>query len=322
MNEPSIFDTPNKTMPDDVQHRIDEPGFKPRTTNHLEIHDVYGMENSRATYDGLLALSPNQRPFVLTRASYAGGQRYAATWTGDNSSTWNHLRLTTPMLLNLGMSGFGMSGADVGGFVGSPGPELLTKWIEIGTFQPIDRDHASDTSANQEVWVNGPEQEDIRRRYIEERYKLLPYLYTAAEEMSRTGIPILRPLFLEFPDATKDKHPVDLDASNEFLFGPSMLVAPSIYPEKPDAYPVKLPSVGWYNYWTGEKIATAKLPADNPTAQSIWADWPADYDQAAAGCSSGVRTRRIYLADATSYAKHDRDSQRAAHAARLSGQGL
>jgi alpha-glucosidase len=269
MNEPSIFDTPNKTMPDDVQHRIDEPGFKLRTANHLEIHDVYGMENSRATYDGLLALSPNQRPFVLTRASYAGGQRYAATWTGDNSSTWNHLRLTTPMLLNLGMSGFGMSGADVGGFVGSPGPELLTKWIEIGTFQPIDRDHASDTSANQEVWVNGPEQEDIRRRYIEERYKLLPYLYTAAEEMSRTGIPILRPLFLEFPDATNDKHPVDLDASNEFLFGPNMLVAPSIYPEKPDAYPVKLPSVDWYNYWTGEKIAAAKLPPDDSTANPL-----------------------------------------------------
>jgi len=269
MNEPSIFDTPNKTMPDDVQHRIDEPGFKPRTTSHLEIHDVYGMENSRATYDGLLALTPNQRPFVLTRASYAGGQRYAATWTGDNSSTWNHLRLTTPMLLNLGMSGFGMSGADVGGFVGSPGPELLTKWIEMGTFQPIDRDHASDTSANQEVWVNGPEQEDIRRRYIEERYKLLPYLYTTAEEMSRTGVPILRPLFLEFPDATKDKHPIDLDTANEFLFGPNILVAPSIYPEKPDAYAVELPSVDWYNYWTGEKVSAKMLPTDSLTVNPL-----------------------------------------------------
>ena len=269
MNEPSVFDTANKTMPDDVQHRIDEPGFKPRTTNHLEIHDVYGMENSRATFDGLLALTPNQRPFVLTRASYAGGQRYAATWTGDNSSTWNHLRLTTPMLLNLGLSGFGMTGADVGGFVGSPGAELLTKWIEMGTFQPIDRDHAGDTSANQEVWVNGPEQEDIRRRYIEERYKLLPYLYTTAEEMSRTGIPIVRPLFLEFPDATQDRHPLDLDAPNEFLFGPNMLIAPSIYPEKPDAYPVKLPSVDWYNYWTGEKVNAKILPNGNATANPL-----------------------------------------------------
>jgi alpha-glucosidase len=254
MNEPSVFDGPKMTMPVDVKHRIDEPGFQPRTTSHLEIHNVYGMENSRATYDGLLALQPNQRPFVLTRATYAGGQRYAVTWTGDNSSTWNHLRLTTPMLLNLGLSGFGMSGADVGGFIGSPGPELLTKWVELGAFQPIDRDHASDTSADQEIWVHGPEQEAIRRRYIEERYRLMPYLYTLAEELSRTGLPIVRPLFVEFPDATKDKHPIDLDAGNEFLLGRNLLIAPAIYPDKPDAYPVELPSVNWYNYWTGEKV--------------------------------------------------------------------
>lgn len=254
MNEPSVFDGPRLTMPDDVKHRIEEPGFRPRTTTHLEIHNLYGMENSRATYDGLLKLSPNERPFVLTRATYAGGQRYAFTWTGDNSSTWNHLRLTTPMLLNLGLSGFGLSGADVGGFIGSPGPELLTKWFELGAFQPIDRDHACDTSANQEIWVHGPEQEVIRKRYIEERYKLMPYLYTAAEELSRTGLPLVRPLFLEFPDATKDKHPMDLDAGNEFLFGRDLLIAPAVYPEKPDAYSVELPSVNWYNYWTGEKV--------------------------------------------------------------------
>jgi alpha-glucosidase len=254
MNEPSVFDGPRGTMPGDVKHRIEQPGFQPRTATHLEIHNVYGMENSRATYDGLLKLVPDQRPYVLTRATYAGGQRYAVTWTGDNSSTWNHLRLTTPMLLNLGLSGFGMSGADVGGFIGSSGPELLTKWFELGAFQPIDRDHACDISASQEIWVHGPEQEAIRRHYIEERYKLMPYLYTAAEEMSRTGLPIIRPLFLEFPDATKDKHPIDLDAGNEFLFGGNLLVAPAVYPEKPDAYPVELPEVGWYNYWTGEKV--------------------------------------------------------------------
>jgi alpha-glucosidase len=171
------------------------------------------------------------------------------------------------MLLNLGLSGFAMSGADVGGFVGSASPELLTKWIELGAFQPIDRDHTSDGSANQEIWVHGPEQEAIRKRYIEERYKLMPYLYTAAEEMSRTGIPIIRPLFLEFPDATPDKHPMDLDAGNEFLFGRDLLVAPPVYPEKPDAYPVELPSVTWYNYWTGEKIE-AVLPSNNGTDQN------------------------------------------------------
>jgi len=254
MNEPAIFDVPSKTMPDDIQHRIDELGFAMRSASHLEIHNVYGMQNSRATYDGLLHLSPNQRPFVLTRASYAGGQRFAATWTGDNSSTWNHLRQSTPMLENLGLSGFAMSGADVGGFAGTPQPELLTKWLEIAAFQPIDRDHTAVDTGDQEPWANGPEQEAIRRKYIEERYRLMPYLYTTAEEMSRTGLPIERPLFLEFPNATKDLHPIDLDAGGEFLFGPDLLVAPPAYPDELDAYEVQLPPGIWYDYWTGERI--------------------------------------------------------------------
>jgi alpha-glucosidase len=254
MNEPAIFGVPTKTMPDDIQHRIDEPAFRKRTANHLEIHNVYGMQNSRATYDGLRILEPNVRPFVLTRASYAGGQRYAATWTGDNSSTWNHLRLTTPMLENLGLSGFALSGADVGGFAGSPQPDLLTKWLEVGAFQPIDRDHTAAGTNDQEPWVNGPEQETIRRHYIEERYKLLPYLYSTAEEMSRTGLPIVRPLFLEFPNAAEDHHPIDLDAPAEFLFGPDILVAPAPYPDELDKYEVQLPPGIWYDYWTGERI--------------------------------------------------------------------
>ncbi len=254
MNEPSVFNVPSKTMPDNIQFRIDEPGFRKRTASGLEIHNVYGMQNTRATYEGLVKLEPNQRAFVMTRASYAGGQRYAATWTGDNSSTWNHLRLTTPMLENLGLSGFAMAGADVGGFAGTPQPDLLTKWLEVAAFQPIDRDHTAKDTGMQEPWAHGPEQENIRRRYIEERYRLLPYLYTTTEEMSRTGVPILRPLFVEFPDATNDKHPLDLDAGSEFLFGPDILVAPAPYPDELDDYYAQLPPVTWYNYWTGVKL--------------------------------------------------------------------
>ena len=224
--------------------------------DHVEIHDVFGMENSRATYEGLLKLAPDQRPFVLTRASYAGGQRYAATWTGDNSSTWNHLRMTTPMLLNLGLSGFGFSGADVGGFAGTPQPDLLTRWIQLATFQPIDRNHTEKGSADQEPWVHGLEPENNRRGYIEERYRLMPYLYAAAEEMSRTGLPIVRPLFLEFPNATADGHPLDLEAGNQFLFGPDLLVAPAPYPDSLSPYRVQLPAGDWYDYWTGEKVAS------------------------------------------------------------------
>jgi alpha-glucosidase len=260
MNEPAVFRYPTKTMPDDVVHRIDEPGFVKRTAMHPEIHNVYGMENSRATWDGLLTLQPNLRPFVLTRASYAGGQRYAATWTGDNLATWNHLRMTTPQLLNLGLSGFSLSGADVGGFGGSPSPELLTKWIMLAAFQPIDRDHAAKGTRPHEVWADGPEQEDIRRRYIEERYRLMPYLYTTAEETSRTGIPIIRPLFVEAPHAAADGHPLDLDAPGEFFFGPSILVAESPLPDDVAPYEVHLPPGLWYDYWTGEKL-DRRLPA-------------------------------------------------------------
>ncbi len=268
MNEPAIFNVPTKTMPDDVQHRIDEPGFRKRTANHLEIHNVYGMENSRGTFEGMQTIAPNLRPFVMTRASYAGGQRYATTWTGDNSSTWNHLRLTTPMLLNLGLSGFAMSGADVGGFAGTPQADLLTKWLEIAAFQPIDRDHTAKGTAYQEPWVSGPEQENIRRRFIEERYRLMPYLYTTAEEMSRTGVPITRPLFVEFPDATKDRHPLDLDAGGEFMFGPDLLVAPSPYPDELDNYEVQLPPGDWYDYWTGDRITRQAKVASKDAEQT------------------------------------------------------
>jgi alpha-glucosidase len=269
MNEPSVFGVANLTMPDNAQHRIDEPGFRGRTANHLEIHNVYGMENSRATYEGLLKISPNVRPFVLTRATYAGGQRYAATWTGDNTGSWNHLRLTTPMLLNLGLSGFGYCGADVGGFAGTPSPELLTRWTEIATFQPIDRNHTEKGSADKEIWVHGPEQEAIRRRYIEERYRLLPYLYTVVEETSRTGLPVVRPLFLEFPDAAKDLHPLDLDAGNEFLFGPSLLVAPQPFGEQPRPYELKLPPGIWFDYWSGAKVPEGKAQNIQPQLDTL-----------------------------------------------------
>jgi alpha-glucosidase len=267
MNEPAVFYTPTKTMPEDVVHRIDDPDFMKRKATHAEIHNVFGMENSRATFDGLRKLNPDQRPFVLTRASYAGGQRYAATWTGDNSSTWNHLRLTTPMLENLGLSGFALSGADVGGFVGTPQPDLLTKWIEIASFQPIDRDHTEKGSGDQEPWVGGPEAESIRRRFIEERYRLMPYLYTLAEETSRTGLPIERPLFLEFPDAARDRHPLDIDAqaAGEFLLGPDILVAAPPFPDKRDSYSAEFPSPGWYDYWTGQPVSK---PATTASADS------------------------------------------------------
>lgn len=268
MNEPAVFKIQGGTMPLDTRHRIELPGFQKRTTTHREIHNIYGLENSRATYEGLLKLAPNQRPFVLTRATYAGGHRYAATWTGDNGSSWNHLRMTTPMILNLGLSGFALNGADVGGFIGSPSADLLTKWFEFGAFQPIDRDHTEKGTAPQEPWVHGPAHEDIRRKYIEERYRLMPYLYTVAEEMSRTGWPIMRPLFFEYPQVLVEGRPVDLSAGGQFLFGPDLLVAPPAFPEKVDKYPVVLPATGWYDYWTGERVK-GTVAAETPQVQRV-----------------------------------------------------
>jgi len=271
MNEPAVFEVPSKTMPDDVQHRIEEPGFTTRTTSHLEVHNIFGMQNSRGTFEGLLKINPDSRPFVMTRASYAGGHRYAVTWTGDNSSTWNHLRQTTPQLINLGLSGFAMSGADVGGFAGSPQPELLTRWLEVAAFHPIDRDHTAIGTNPQEPWENGTEEDvNLRRRYIEERYHLMPYLYTIAEEMSQTGLPIVRPLFLEFPAPAADGGPIDLANGNVFMLGPDLLIAQSPYPDELDDYPVALPQVGWYDYWTGSMVegsAGRKAIDNTPVAQ-------------------------------------------------------
>jgi alpha-glucosidase len=267
MNEPSIFETPTKTMPLDTQHRIGEPGFAPRTATHAEIHNVYGMLNSRASFEGQRQLAPNERTFVMTRASYAGGQRYAVTWTGDNSSTWNHLKLSIPMLLNLGMSGFAYSGADVGGFIGAPSPELMTKWIEVAAFTPIFRAHSEKGTPPKELWVDGPQQLGIRRQFIEQRYRLMPYLYALADENARTGAPLMRPLFYDYPDALD----MPCDQPTAFLLGDRLLVAPPPTLESPQAYQICLPAGRWYDYWTGEPAVVTPTPAavGEPAAQVI-----------------------------------------------------
>jgi alpha-glucosidase len=194
---------------------------------------------------------------VLTRAAYAGTQRYASTWTGDNTASWNHMRLSVPQLLNLSLSGFAFVGDDIGGFNGSPTPELLTRWMELGAFNPIYRNHAAKGTRDREPWVDGSEHEKIRKSYIETRYKLLPYIYTGLEEASRTGVPLMRPLFLEFPQ----EHALVGDGE-EFMFGRSLLVAPKAWPFA-EPYEVKLPTGDWFDYWTGEKHSgPAELKVD------------------------------------------------------------
>jgi alpha-glucosidase len=255
MNEPAVFETPTKTMPLDNIHRIDSDDFAPRGATHAEVHNVYGMQNTRGTFDGMKRLRPGVRPFVMTRASYAGGQRYAATWTGDNSSTWDHLRLCVEQLINLGLSGFSYSGCDVGGFVGGASPELLTRWYEIAAFTPVYRNHAAHDAPHAEPWVDGPEHLAIRRKFIEERYRLMPYLYALAEQNARTGDPIMRPLFYDYPDALK----MDCDTALSFTVGRNLLVAAPPRPESPQPFNICLPAGAWYDYWSGAPITEHKL---------------------------------------------------------------
>ncbi len=251
MNEPAIFLSPTKTMPLTVQHRIASDDFTPRTASHRELHNVYGMENTRATYEGLRALRPEERAFVMTRASYAGGQRYAVTWTGDNTSSWDHLKLAVAQTLNLGLSGFSWTGADVGGFTGGPSPELLTRWFQYAAFAPIFRDHSQKDVPRAEPWVHGPEQLAIRRRYVEERYRLLPFLYSLAESNARNGDPMMRPILYDYPDIAK----VDCDTSMQFTLGGVLLIAGAPKPESPASYKGCLPVGGWYDYWTGKRVS-------------------------------------------------------------------
>ena len=231
------------------------------------------------------------------------------------------------MLENLGLSGFAMSGADVSGFAGTPTPDLMTKWIEIASFQPIDRDHSEKGTGDKEPWVGGTAQEAIRRHFIETRYELMPYLYTLVEEASRTGLPLERPLFLEFPDATPDRHPIDLDvaASGEFLLGPDLLVAPPPFPDEMDEYQAELPGSGWYDFWTGERVHAHALPP--PVTASVDPVSKEDATQlSAVGVTplprraSGVYcARRRHPAHGAARSKHRRNSAGTAHAAHLRG---
>jgi alpha-glucosidase len=153
-------------------------------------------------------------------------------------------------LINLGLSGFSYAGADVGGFTGGPSPELMTRWFEVAAFTPVFRDHTEKDKPRAEPWVDGPVQLAIRRRFVEERYRLLPYIYALADLNARTGDPLMRPVFYDYPDAASAK----CDQSMTFTLGNALLVAPPPKMESPQAYDVCLPTGGWYDYWTGRAV--------------------------------------------------------------------
>uniref|UniRef100_A0A8C1ZTZ2 Zgc:171967 n=1 Tax=Cyprinus carpio TaxID=7962 RepID=A0A8C1ZTZ2_CYPCA len=213
MNEPSVFNGPEVTMHKDALHGVWE---------HRDVHNLYGLYVQKATADGLIQRSEGvQRPFVLTRAFFAGSQRYGAVWTGDNAAEWGHLKISIPMCLSLGLVGISFCGADVGGFFKHPSAELLVRWYQAGAYQPFFRAHAHIDTPRREPWLFGPENTALIREAIRQRYALLPYWYQLFYNAHRTGQPVMRPLWVEYPDDF-----ATFSIEDEYLIGKDLLVHP------------------------------------------------------------------------------------------------
>ncbi|MBF2073594.1 MAG: DUF4968 domain-containing protein [Synechococcales cyanobacterium C42_A2020_086] len=248
MNEPAMNDRPFGDPGVKIWFPLDAPqGPLQERTDHAETHNLYGMMMARAAAEGLERLRPQTRSFVLTRAGFAGIQRWSAVWTGDNHSRWEYLEMSLPMLCNLGLSGVAFVGADIGGFAGNATAELFARWIQVGMLYPLMRAHSIIGSMRHEPWVFGEHVEQICRQYIELRYQLLPYLYTLFWEAATTGAPILRPLLYHFPN---DPHTSQL--FDQVMLGPSLMAAPVCRPGI-ECRSVYLPEGTWYDWWTREK---------------------------------------------------------------------
>jgi alpha-glucosidase len=242
MNEPASFLPPTKTLPEQCRHHTEHGLIR-----HALAHNVYGMQMARASFDGSLLQQPDHRPFIITRAAYAGTQRHAMVWTGDNASSWEHLADSVQMLLNLGLSGFPFCGGDAGGFLDNCTPELYARWLQLAAFTPFFRNHTMLGTMPHEPWCFGPEVESVVRSYIELRYQLLPYWYGLFAEAHRTGSPIMRPMVWE-----QQHDPVAATCGDQFLIGSSLLVAPILH-QGAVARSVYLPGGTWFEYWTGRR---------------------------------------------------------------------
>lgn len=250
MNEPANFARPDKTLDPGCVHRTDY-GCRP----HAEVHNVYGLQMARASYEGALTAGGTRepgpetpRPFVLTRSGYAGIQRFAAVWTGDNSSCWEHLSDALNQVIGLGLGGVAFAGADVGGFLDHATPELFVRWLQMAVFMPFFRNHSNLGTRRQEPWAFGPAVEFVARQYIQLRYQLVPYLYGLFARAARDGTPVVRPLLWQWPN-----DPIAARCSDQFLLGDVLLLAP-VLRQGAVARSVYLPRGEWFDFWTGAKL--------------------------------------------------------------------
>uniref|UniRef100_A0A182QSP4 Glucosidase II subunit alpha n=1 Tax=Anopheles farauti TaxID=69004 RepID=A0A182QSP4_9DIPT len=258
MNEPSVFNGPEVTM---LKDNVHHGGLE-----HRDVHNLYGHMQLIATFDGLLRRGEGRlRPFILTRSHFAGSQRYAAVWTGDNMADWGHLQASIKMCLSLAVAGISFCGADVGGFFGNPDGELFARWYQAGAFQPFFRSHAHIDTKRREPWLFPEETKLVIRDAIRKRYRLLPLWYTLFYEHERSGLPIMRPLLAHYP-ADVNAYAID----NQYLLGDQLLVAPVLEQKQQRSRDVYFPVRGdggegggdwWYDWDTKVRHSKAGVEA-------------------------------------------------------------
>lgn len=249
MNEPSVFNGPEGTMPKNMIH---ESGIE-----HRHVHNIYGHYFMQATFEGLLkGHGGNDRPFVLSRSFFAGSQRFGAFWTGDNTASWEHMTSSARMVLPLQICGLVFSGADVGGFFGNPAPDLLTRWYQLGAFQPFFRGHAHLDTNRREPWLFGEPYTSVIASAIRTRYQYIVFWYTlfagnvlgvdAGFKISHKGPP-MRPMWWEFGNDAESEY-----NEKQWMVGNALLCAP-VTEEGVSIHAVYLPDgEEWYDIFAPE----------------------------------------------------------------------
>ncbi|MEM9479648.1 MAG: glycoside hydrolase family 31 protein [Verrucomicrobiota bacterium] len=253
MNEPAVFE--EGTFPRDVRFHYDD-----NPCSHRKAHNIYGMQMVRATNDGLHSLG-HARPFSITRSGYAGVQRFASTWTGDNVASWEHLRIANIQCQRLASSGYSFAGSDIGGFIEQPDGELYVRWLAMGIFHPLCRTHSSGEHGSQEPWSFGDKFTRLSRHWIEMRYRMLPYLYTTFWQHTQTGVPMLRSLFFLDQENVETYH-----RAEEFAVGDNLLLCP-VSKKKASGRWLYLPKGDWFNFWS-DRLESGR--------SEVWADAPLD----------------------------------------------
>ena len=239
MNEPSIFKAVELTLNKNSLHKL-TLGNSDTIVEHRQIHNVYGMIEHKSTAIGQVQRDlKSKRPFVLSRAFYAGTQQFGPIWTGDNQASNEHMVGSIKMLLGLNIAGLGFAGADTGGFFFDPSPDLLARWYQLAAFTPFFRAHSADTTARREPWLFDEEYTKSINHSITTRYRLLPYIYTQFAHASAYGKPIMIPIFFEFDEG--------YNIEDQYLFGDSILVKGMN--ENTTSADVYFPKDSWYSFY-------------------------------------------------------------------------